>query len=341
MVRESLAPSGPGWARSERCTDCYSWSRWVVGYGAWYRHGTQTSAEETWRRTSGRSQTPLASERRGNGNGSFGVVETMASGRRPSVTELDGVAPPHILPVTGCVGRIHKLMRIYRSRCKATKPARLATLTKSQSSEGQRLFVVASSFCEKITTCGVFFPVFSCTRLVCHCRLEQTCHADSIISVYRDMFPEAYDRDDEAAAAPSAEVLNRLTSLREEPDSDEKSTAVEGAPARGGGWISRGLPVQIWSEYTSRDVCDGQSPASPGRWPVENRRYPEHGPRLSVSSLSTDFSRRVGTPALLISLELGKISECPFAVDDIEALKKAVADALSLLGPAVEGSIGS
>ena len=49
--------------------------------------------------------------KRRNGDGSFGVVETMASGSRPSVTELDGVAPPPILPVRGCLERIRKLMR--------------------------------------------------------------------------------------------------------------------------------------------------------------------------------------------------------------------------------------
>ena len=61
----------------------------------------------TWRRTSGRSQTPLASEPRRNGNGSFGAVVTMG----PSVTKLDGVAPPPILPMRGCLERIRILMR--------------------------------------------------------------------------------------------------------------------------------------------------------------------------------------------------------------------------------------
>ena len=57
-------------------------------------------------------------------------------------------------------------------------------------------------------------PQLSGLRLLCHCRPDQTCLADSIITVYRELFPGAYDRYDKtAAAAPSAEVLRRLASL--------------------------------------------------------------------------------------------------------------------------------
>ena len=46
-----------------------------------------------------------------------------------------------------------------------------------------------------------------------------------------------------------------------------------------------------------------------------------------------DLSRRVGTPALLMSsLAVGKVSECPFIVEDIAALKQAVVDALAAPG---------
>ena len=117
-------------------------------------------------------------------------------------------------------------------------------------------------------------------RLVCHCRFEQTCHVDSIISVYRDMFPEAYDRDEEAAAASSAEVLNMLASLREEPDSDEGSTADEGAPAKGAGWTGRGLPMQIESGYTRR----GWRRLVAGWWRTEDTLNTKRGSPSHVSS---------------------------------------------------------
>ena len=32
-------------------------------------------------------------------------------------------------------------------------------------------------------------PQLSGTRLVCHCRADQACHADSIITVYKETFP--------------------------------------------------------------------------------------------------------------------------------------------------------
>ena len=110
-------------------------------------------------------------------------------------------------------------------------------------------------------------PQLSKARFVCHCRADQTCHASSITTEYREMFPGAYNRDDTtAAAAPSAEALSRLASLREETDSDERSTADEGAPARGVGWVESGKQMQVGSGHTRREICDGQSLASPGRW---------------------------------------------------------------------------
>ena len=102
----------------------------------------------------------------------FRVVEKMASGRRVSLTELDGVVPPPILPVGGCLADIS----VEVQGNETWEPARLANLTKSQSSEGQKLYVVTSSF-----TVGW------------NRRATQTAS-----SVYRDMCPEACDRDDES-----------------------------------------------------------------------------------------------------------------------------------------------
>ena len=102
-------------------------------------------------------------------------------------------------------------------------------------------------------------PQLSGIRLVCHCRADQACHADSIITVYKELFPDAYNREDTTAAAPSAEVPSRLAGLREIPQSDDGS-ADEGAPARGAGWVGTGKPMQIGSGYTRRDMCDGPLP---------------------------------------------------------------------------------
>ena len=81
-------------------------------------------------------------------------------------------------------------------------------------------------------------PQLSGFRLVCHCRANQACHADSIITVYKSLFPAAFNGEEiSTATAPSAEVLSRLANLREVPDSDDGSTADEGAPARRAGWV--------------------------------------------------------------------------------------------------------
>ena len=50
------------------------------------------------------------------------------------------------------------------------------------------------------------------------------------------MFPAPYDRSDLGGAAPSSQQLNYLARLREEVESDEGSSADEGAAARGDGW---------------------------------------------------------------------------------------------------------
>ena len=67
-----------------------------------------------------------------------------------------------------------------------------------------------------------------------------------------------------------------------------------------------------------------------GQWRTE--ATPKHKVWLAVSQLFMDFSRRVSTPALLISLALGKVLESPFFVEDIAALKKIVVEKLAAHG---------
>ena len=83
--------------------------------------------------------------------------------------------------------------------------------------------------------------------LDCYCRANQACHADIIIKVYKSLFQAAFNREDiSTATAPSAEVLSRLANLREVPDSDDGSTADQGAPARGAGWVGTGKTNADW-----------------------------------------------------------------------------------------------
>ena len=76
--------------------------------------------------------------------------------------------------------------------------------------------------------------------LVCHCTPNQACHADSLIELYRAMFPSAFGPDSPATGPPSSDVLRVLAKLREEPPEDESSSADEGAPPKESGWKGRG-----------------------------------------------------------------------------------------------------
>ena len=90
------------------------------------------------------------------------------------------------------------------------------------------------------------------------------------------------------------------------------SSADEGVRKKNTGRAGVGPPLQVGVGYTSRDFCDGQGLASPGRWPVENRRYPRSPTWKKVTAKFTQFSEARGTPELLMALAMGKVKSCPF-----------------------------
>ena len=109
---------------------------------------------------------------------------------------------------------------------------------------------------------------------VCHCNQTQSFDADALIQKFRELCPQAYDRNDPTQRAPTSEELNLLASHMQEPPNDDGSSADEGVPGKNSGWIGVGPPLQVGVGYTSRDCSDGQGLAAPGRWLVESRRYP-------------------------------------------------------------------
>ena len=132
-------------------------------------------------------------------------------------------------------------------------------------------------------------------RLVCHCTRVQECHGDAIIHEFRHLHPSAYDSA--SPPLPSSRVLNYLARLQ--PASVEGSSTDEGVLEKGAGWSGRGEPKMVGVGYTAREFCGGQSLASPGRWPVEHRRYPESEPWKAVAALFMAFAEREGTQQLL------------------------------------------
>ena len=116
------------------------------------------------------------------------------------------------------------------------------------------------------------------------------------------MYPEAYDQTNPLRPPTSAE-LNLLAKHREEPQSEEGSSADEGVSSKGSGWCGTGEPMSVGIGYTSREYCDGQSLASPGRW---RRRYPDTVQWQSVVSSYVNFTEQHGTKDLLMNLALGR-----------------------------------
>ena len=86
-------------------------------------------------------------------------------------------------------------------------------------------------------------------RLLCHCKRFQQCHADAIIAKCAELCPGAHDRDRTAERVPTSEELNLMAILREEPSSDEGSTADEGVPDKGSGWVGSGPPMRVGVGY--------------------------------------------------------------------------------------------
>ena len=154
-------------------------------------------------------------------------------------------------------------------------------------------------------------------RLVCHCSSTQSCHADALIRKFRELCPGAYDRNAASQRAPTADELNLLARHRQEPPSDDGSSADEGVPKKNSGW-----------NYTSRDYCDGQNLASPGRWPIENRRYPLSLTWKKVAAKFTQFSEARGTPELLMALAMEKVESSPFEASEVSALKNGIIEDL-------------
>ena len=88
------------------------------------------------------------------------------------------------------------------------------------------------------------------------------------------MYPAAHDRNQSYGAPPGHEILSFLARLREEPESDEGSSADEGVPDKFAGHRGNGPPMKVGVGYVQREFCDGQSLASPRRWPPGAQIYP-------------------------------------------------------------------
>ena len=199
-----------------------------------------------------RSRTPRCMEKPLAASQSRGVGDGNGSGLLltcPPDTSIRTVAgtgildTPMVLPIRGHLDQIRRLMKgdFYIGRGASQRGLRRSAYSNSFKVSEYGREVAISKFAEHLKMTPVLrrrLWSLSGLRLVCHCRPEQQCHADSIISEFKTQFPTAYNRDDPASPPPDSRTLNYLAVLREEPLSDEGSTADEGV-SFSGIWMAR------------------------------------------------------------------------------------------------------
>ena len=92
--------------------------------------------------------------------------------------------------------------------------------------------------------------------------------------------------------------------------------------------VRQGRPMEEGSGYTARELCDGQSLASPGRWESSLRKYPTHSAWESVACHLHEYTHRAGTPELLLRIAVGRVAESPFPEEEVRSLRRRVVDEL-------------
>ena len=93
-----------------------------------------------------------------------------------------------------------------------------------------------------------------------------------------------------------------------------------------------GEPMMVGTGYTAQEFCDGQTLASPGRWPVEMRRYSSNTAWTTIAEKFMTYADLYGPPRLLMDLALGKVSFSPFSPESIAVLKFDVVSDLASQG---------
>ena len=120
-----------------------------------------------------------------------------------------------------------------------------------------------------------------------------------------------------AVYSPTSSELNLLAAHRQEQLSDDGSSADENVPEKGAGWTVVGSPLQV------------EGLPSPGRWPVQNRRYPSTERWKKVMAKFAEFVEACCTPDLLMALAMGRVETCPFDPKEIAELKGSIIASLA------------
>ena len=207
---------------------------------------------------------------------------------------------PLIVPIRGHLDSIKRLLKgdVY------TLPKSRYCNTFKVSQVGRSIAI--SSFRQALLADPVLHDslwTLSGTRLVCHCRATEDCHGDVLVEEFKKLYPAAHDRNQPRGVPPGHEILSFLARLREEPESDEGSSPDEGVPMKLAGI---GSPVVVGVGYVQREFCDGQSLASPGRWPPGSRVYPSSRFGPQYRNVSGVLRRIMGQRSCWSILQWGK-----------------------------------
>ena len=160
-------------------------------------------------------------------------------------------------------------------------------------------------------------------RLICHCRSPRG------VPRRRANFRVPQDFSARQSKRVSQATASRSTQL---------PVTAQGRSGFHGRLLSR--PLMAGTGYTERELCDGQTLASPGRWPPSRRRYPSSPAWESVSHLVLDFARTTGAPALLTQLAPGRVQSTPYSADAVRQLKTEVEHTLEAHGHKVVRQTG-
>ena len=161
------------------------------------------------------------------------------------------------------------------------------------------------------------------TGLVCHCRPSESCHGD----INRRVQEILSRRTRSFFGIMKFLLIPGSTAPWPDFKKNQKARKVR-------------VQTRVGVGCTQRDFCDGQSLASPGRWPPGSRVYPSSRSRASGSDCFTRFTSNHGTEQLLVSLAMGKIDSCPFPLDDVASLKESVIVTAAGFGHQIERRSG-
>ena len=251
---------------------------------------------------------------------------------RRSVLGYTQDATPLVLPIRGCLKGVRAMMKGDRLWVSSARSPTKFILQQLQSCERRQ------TSCDRALreTCDDHASTHRSTldplwmSIIVPWSQRPACHGDIIIRHFKLRYPTAHDNHDAMSKAPRTDVLNYMAKLRETPESDDGSTADEDSMPRGSGWTGRGSPSLAGSGYCVRKHCDGQTLASPGRWPVESRRYPEHPKWKKVAGHDHRFLEDFRNHET--SRGNGTSQGLPFPVDAVRSLKSRTISELESLG---------